>query len=222
MDNIEKKDENNVNLNTRELIIAENNAFYQILPDSLKKHYIHSVAKYSGYSTDELHAMIRPTKIQRAYKLAFWNHVNKSMANGTKVILKDSCVGICTIYWVSKMITNELFSAWLLREPLTDQTTMLALYDQSLENFEKIITMSLYDPKTGEVDPKRATLFLTAHKMLEDRVKGSVISRVESKNLTVRVDEKTDSREDRIEALKKKLEIAMTPTIHVINEETGS
>lgn len=151
------------------------------------------------------------THIEYSLRRAFWKACDLARITGKKVNITEIATDVCSVSSANKYFSDPEFFSWVLRDRLSDKNRLESLYEQSLHNLESILSMDLTDVR-GKIDSKKASVFLSAFKMIEDRVKGSVINRSESKNLTVKIQENAlESRDKRIEFLKKKLGIDVEP-----------
>ncbi|RPI85007.1 MAG: hypothetical protein EHM34_02620 [Nitrosopumilales archaeon] len=200
---------------------TDSKSLYNMVPDIVRNFMVNIPKEYFYKSEDSFRKEIEPSKVEIALRRGFWREYNQSLMSCTNMQLTRIHKGICNRTTAILHFSNLKFLSWVLASPMDDINNLEAIYEKSLENLEQIMTMDLTDVKGG-VDTKKAQVFLSAFKAVEDRVKGGVINRSENKNLTVKIEERVmEERDKRIENLKKKLGLDYIPTksITVSQEE---
>lgn len=157
---------------------------------------------------EELEVEINPSKTDKAIKIAFWREYNRSRLTDTHISMRGICNGICQeAYLYHKFLPSSKKIAWMLQANLSDEIGMQIMYEKSMDRLDEILHSDMSD-KNGRLDARRAEVVLKAIQLIENRVKGLAIQRTESKNLNVKIEEKTDGSKDRekiIEGLRERL-----------------
>lgn len=150
---------------------------------------------------EELEAEVNPTKTDKAIKIAFWREYNRSRLTGTHISMRGIANGICHESYINhKFLPSSKKIAWMLQANIADEIGMQIMYEKSMDRLDEILNSNMTD-KNGNLDARRAEVVLKAIQLIENRVKGLAIQRTESKNLNVKIEEKTDGSKDREEII---------------------
>lgn len=143
----------------------------------------------------ELRKYVRPNPSVQALRNSFWLEYARCIdKEGQWLKIGNILSGICTIeYWAQVVTKNSGMMEWILRPPISYNKAMEeALYfgvERIREILELPFTYNMIDPRTGKerevVDSKAAELVLKAFMIIDNRVKGSVLQRSETKSLQV-------------------------------------
>jgi len=164
---------------------------------------------------EELQKTIDPSDTLRKLRIAFWGNYDRICSDvtigkeapsttsgedhkGSKHIAKaksksfyfaEICWGICSPTAFEKIVVhNPAAFAFILTPPPNYDKTMEGLLEKGMARLTEIMDIPIYQTdKNGKrlPDVKAAALVLAAIKMVDDRVKGGAIQRLESKQLTV-------------------------------------
>ncbi len=148
------------------------------------------------------------TIADRRMRTSFWLEYTRSQDTGHAMSMSLVYGGICSRnYFYESFLTNKARMAYLLSQPADYKIAVEEALTCSVDKVREILEMPLYDPVTGRPDTKVAEAILKAFKMLDDRVKGAVVQRVEQKNLNVNYEagKKPGATPETMDDLDKKL-----------------
>jgi hypothetical protein len=139
---------------------------------------------------DELHQIedhelpnkVRPNRVDWAIRCSFWREYERVVSRGSGRISAASIYGgICEQqYWDQKFLKNSRKVAWMIRPIQSYKKSMETILALGQTRLYEIMHAPVYDNK-GQFGSKNASLILQALKMVDDRVKGMAIQRIEKK-----------------------------------------
>ena len=179
-----------------------------ITPTKVSSHISTIPRDFLDMDKEELEKLVNPTRTDRALKAIFWREYNKAQLTETNMTTRGMWLGVCQEMWFYKhILTDNRKMAWILSPNVEDDVRLHLMYDKGLDRVEEILDSEITNTK-GMLDPKKADVVLKAWKMLDDRVKGLAVQKIEKKSLSVKVSDGQvthDSRQELIEKLQKKM-----------------
>lgn len=194
-----------------------------LLKKNRSEHLSNSIQRNSEiltqHSADEIRRQARVTDTDQLLRHSFWEEVKNAENEGRK--LKESNVwhGICTTrYWDKVVRTDEWKMAYILTPTRDRFLIQKAAYNQGLENLLRIVNADPFKRKQGgskELDPRIAKVVLEAYKILDERLHGQAVQRVqtaavETKKLTPEELQK-QIKEMKDEGIDQPLTVDVTP-----------
>jgi hypothetical protein len=177
-----------------------------------------SLPELAVASEDWLRKYLKPDERDERLRLSFWDEYNIVTAGTYKrrMRLESILSGICNNNtWEKVYACNDKKLLWVLTPPKSYVQSMNYILHLGTERLSEIMSLPIKD-EDGNVDHKAASLILKAFEMVDMRVKGGIIQKmqVEQKNLNVHVSAPSDLEAIRgiddiskLEALSNKLEI---------------
>lgn len=129
-----------------------------------------------------------PSAVDNRLRLKFWFEYDRVVLyQGTKkMIAANFLAGVCTDdFFYNSYLKNTVRVSWLLCPPTSYITKAKEGLDYGLDQIREILQMPI--EVNGRRDLRLAALKITIVKMLDDRVQGSVVQRVEQKTTQVNV-----------------------------------
>lgn len=135
---------------------------------------------------EDLKRKVLPGKTVEALRFSFWIQYNDTIFRKLPKINFHRVWGpICSeIYFYQKVLNSPMMLCWMLQPPQKYARCMEALLDTSMERIREILNLPIVD-RRGKVDTNTAKLIMAIHNRIEDRVKGAVVQRTESKQLNL-------------------------------------
>jgi hypothetical protein len=126
------------------------------------------------------------TATDNRLRLKFWSEYDLCKENGTKTMVMARVMrGICSKEFFYKYYLREPGRiAWLLCPPINYMVKANEALEFGLEQMRDILATPHTDLR-GRLDARVAALKITIFKLLEDRIKGSVVQKTESKNVSL-------------------------------------
>ena len=177
-----------------------------------------SLPEIAVASEDWLRKYLKPDERDERLRLSFWDEYNIVTAGTYKRRMRIESIlsGICNNNtWEKIYACNDKKLLWVLTPPKSYVQSMNYILHLGTERLSEIMSLPIKDGD-GNVDHKAASLILKAFEMVDMRVKGGIIQKmqVEQKNLNVHVSAPSDLEAIRgiddiskLEALSNKLEI---------------
>lgn len=147
----------------------------------------------------------KPTKTDYALRLALWNEFRLAQGSGRTIKANRIFEGICTPqHWYQNVLTKPEKVAWLFSPLQEYEQSLEPLLVRVAERYDEIINMNVYD-EDGKPNPALVKLVLKASELVEARLRGAAIQRVESKTLSVSLRKSSNSSEMSMEEIERRL-----------------
>ena len=188
--------------------VGDQKSVINLVPPVLHSKIVEASQKYPDlFLTDEptLFKRLRvdgmaPNTTDNRLRLRFWDEYDRSQADGRKMCLTWVFTGVCTAgYFYQRYIENYAKLAWMMCPPASYEAKMEEALAFGIEQLRDILQMDHVLPN-GRLDAKAAEIKAKIVTLLDIRVKGATVQRIEQKNLNLHVS--TTDRE-----LKSKLQI---------------
>lgn len=149
-------------------------------------------------------------------RLSFWTEYNRAQDTGQLMKAKNIYSPVmCAEMFYSKFIHNQKNVAWMLIPPANYMLSLKAYLEHGKKSLRKIMTANLIDDN-GNLKVEDTKLFLKAYQLIDNRVHGSAIQRIEQKTATIHMSPVTGDPKD----LKRELE-ELRASQPVIEIESG-
>lgn len=128
-----------------------------------------------------------PSPTDNRIRLAFWFEYDQAQLQARKFEIKRAFGGVCgEAYFYQSFITNSARLAWLLTPPTDYVIKTQEALDFGLDRLRDILEREPVNAK-GQFDVRLAELQAKITWMLEQRVKGAVVTKIEQKTFGVNV-----------------------------------
>jgi hypothetical protein len=123
-------------------------------------------------------------------RTAFWIEYGRSQEVMKNMRMDNVYGGICTApYFYQTVLLDKVRLAYILQPPTNYNIAMEEALHLGVDRLREILDLPIID-ENGKPNPKVADVILKTVQMLDMRVKGAIIQRIEQKNLNVSVDAK--------------------------------
>lgn len=124
--------------------------------------------------------------MENRIRVAFWLEYNRCQDNrGAKMNISNVCAGLCTRAYFSNVIMKSPTKlAWVLTPPISYTNAMEEALIYGVEKIRDILDVEIKDSK-GQVNVKAADVLLKTVQFLDQRVKGAVVQKVDTRSLIV-------------------------------------
>lgn len=130
--------------------------------------------------------------MENRLRVAFWLEYNRAQDNRAKMRLENICAGLCTrAYFENEILRRKTKLAWVLTPPISYTNAMEEALIYGVEKIRDILDVELKDSK-GQVNVKAAEVLLKTIQFLDQRVKGAIVQKVDTRSLVVHAN--TDSK----------------------------
>ncbi len=136
----------------------------------------------------QLRRKLSPTPTDNRMRLAFWLEYDRAQAAQTRHMnMARIYEGVSSReFFETFYVTKPERVAWLLCHPHSYEVIMSEALAYGVERIREILEMPFIDKK-GKIDHRTMEMVLKTVALLDVRVKGATIQRVEQKNLNVHV-----------------------------------
>jgi hypothetical protein len=164
----------------------------------------------------ELSQRANPSFTLSRVRMSFWNEYENANQGNRKMHLSKIVAGVCTeTVFRKKILGDRVKLAYVLCPPKDYQITVKEALDAGLDSLRAIVSARVID-ENGNLNAKSADVVLKAIALLDMRVKGAVIQRIDQRSLNVNLNKEVppgsltapDSLEDlerQLAAVKQKL-----------------
>lgn len=166
-------------------------------------------------SEDWLRRYSAPDERDERLRLSFWNEFNNVTAgmNSRRMHLGAILHGICSeTVWDRVYLRNPVKLLWVITPPKSYSQSMNYILHLGTERLIEIMSLPIKD--NGKVDHKAANLILKAFELVDMRVKGGILQKmqVEQKNLNVNLSAESEQLKgiddlDKLQAMSAMLQI---------------
>lgn len=177
-------------------------AVVNLVPNRVREAIESVVQDYPQYleaSEVNLYEILKPTELDDRLRLSFWKEYNRAQDNGIGMKMANVYSPIMSMEnFYHKVLKNPDRVAWMIKPPEEYMISLEASLNHGKNNLDKIMKMNLFDEQ-GNLKKNEASIFLKAYELLDNRVKGAVIQRIEQKTASLHVHQKVDQEELRKE-----------------------
>ena len=159
-------------------------SLYNKMPVAFKHAIDHVPPNFMIIDEHKLEKKLKPSPTLNMLRFRLWDEYNKASDSGKlKLSVQDLCRGICApSFLLHNIFRSTLATAWLIRPPLKyEQLAQEALFT-GVRQIRKILNMPLYD-EDGKPDVKVARLQLDVVKLLDNRLQGAPIQKIQQVNV---------------------------------------
>jgi len=182
-----------------------------LVPEAIKSAALQALAlKPDLFELDEdvLRKKVAPSDSVLRIRMAFWNEYFRVQDHGLKEMSAAKIYAGIVHHkmFYGKILSDPKAVAWILCIPTNYMIAMEELLDRGMRNLSRIMGMAVVD-ELGQVDVKRASIFLKTYEMVQERVRGSVVQKVANANFTMPLPNgEADDMRKQLEELRAKRE----------------
>jgi hypothetical protein len=128
---------------------------------------------------------VHPTLILNRIRMSFWTEYENAVQLKRRMKLSQIIGGICTEYFYQqKILTSNDKMAYILCPPTNYTVQVKEALQAGMETIREIVSAKVLDDD-GFLIPRAADVVLKAVALLDMRVKGAIVQRVDQRNLNV-------------------------------------
>jgi hypothetical protein len=201
-----------------------------LVPEAVRNAMERIPAEFLAMDEDELEARAprqKWTLVDRRLRTAFWIEYARAQDTGSNMQISNVFNGTCSRnYFYGTIMENKIKLAYLMRPPADYTIAMEESLNFGVARLREILDFPLWAKDKDGIerpDVKVAEVILKTVTLIDQRVKGAVIQRIEQKNLNVNMGAKgTQEAEaisvDEIDRKLAELSQAIKPAITVDSE----
>ncbi len=166
-----------------------------LLPHNIQEEYKKIPSHILEMDEAHLRRECKITAGDERIRVALWREMQYAFSTGNKFGMNKLVAGVSTIAYMNRVVRNHYKLAWFLCPIIAYDNQAEALLQCAIHRYQEMLDMDIMvdvkvmtgiDEKSGratgyklvkQVDPKRAGLLLNVIRNLEDRVKGTPVSR---------------------------------------------
>lgn len=157
-------------------------ALINLVPKSVKDAMLRVPEAFLNMDERELEKLTPKqsfTLVDRRLRTAFWLEYARATDAGTALNLANVYQGVCSrAYFYNYVIESQPRLAYLLLAPTDYRIAMEEALLFGVDRLREILDLPIYDP-SGKPDPKIADVILKTVAILDQRVKGAVIQKIQ-------------------------------------------
>ena len=211
----------------KELIFWEEgnpNCVVNLLTPRLKKAAMAIPGHLLGMSADTLRKKIKANSMDEQLRVSFWEEYFVASDNNQKMRIEAIYPRVCVReYFYRHFVDNPARFAYMLHPPPEYMLQMKSLLTLGLRRFEEILQMPLTNEK-GVVNSKLVSEIVRIVMLVDNRVKGSVVQKVQLEQKSVNVNlnyeppKKIEDIDAELKAVEKELRQLATPEKQPVEE----
>jgi hypothetical protein len=131
----------------------------------------------------------KPDERDERLRLTFWDEYNAATAQGKRMSLKNVIHKVCPIeVWNGYYRRNLEKVLWIITAPRDYNLSLRHIHAKGMMRLEQIMNLPIKD-KEGEVDHRSVALILKTFQLVDLRVKGAILQKVQiqQQNLNMEV-----------------------------------
>lgn len=130
----------------------------------------------------------QPTATDNRVRLRFWDEYERAQGEVGKMNMSVVFSGVCTReYFYGRYLQNAEKVAWMACPPASYEVKMEEALAFGIEQLRDILDLPLVSPYNGKYDVKLGELKAKIVAMLDVRVKGATIQKVEQRNMNLNI-----------------------------------
>jgi hypothetical protein len=130
------------------------------------------------------------TLITQRVRISLWQEYEMAHLNNRMMRARQMYAGVCSETAFYHLINNPVRLAFILTAPSDYIVTLKEAHDAGLSKLRELFTAKVVDEE-GYMNPKAAEIMIKAFAILDARLKGAVIQRVDQRVLTANVEAPT-------------------------------
>ena len=197
-----------------------------IVPSSISNALSYIPDSIFEMSVAELKKIVEPGVEAERLRVAFWKEYDQAQISKKNMNISNIYQGTCTQNWfLKKYVGNSFNLAYIMTPPLDYETSMMESLNYGIEQVREILALPHIDEK-GKINAKLADVKVKIVESLLERVKGAVVSRVESRNLNVIVEKPNvpsiaEDSTPKLEEIKERLKLLESQAEGTVINVTG-
>lgn len=145
-----------------------------------------------------------PTPTDHRLRMKFWFEYDRSAEAQEKMTMANVYANVCSLeLFQEAFIKNPAKVAWLLCPPASYEIKVQEALGFGLDRMRDILEMDTVDPVTGKFNVQLAKLQKDIVQMLDLRIKGGIVQKVETKSVQMNINAATEELSQ--DALDRKL-----------------
>ena len=135
----------------------------------------------------ELKETYKPNLGAQRFRIAFWEEYDRSVKDGDGINIKKALAGTMTrAVFKKKVLKNHGVLAFVLTPPQDYSVAMKEALDMGMNTLRRILGANVVDDN-GNLNHKAAEVVLKAYALVDLRVKGAVIQKIQQQSLNMNV-----------------------------------
>jgi hypothetical protein len=137
-----------------------------------------------GMEEVELRQKVNTSSTLNKLRMAFWVEFDMACRMGRTMVMKRVYAGLCTLENFEKTIFKGNNLAWILTPVASYKVCMEEALESSIAQLRKVLDAPLFK-NDGTLDCAAANTIIRVFTLLDQRVHGSIVQKIESKSLVV-------------------------------------
>lgn len=126
------------------------------------------------------------TLITMRVRIALWQEFELAILNNRNIRVKQIFAGVCTETAFYNLIENPIRLAFILLAPTDYIVTLKEAHEAGLDKLRELLSAKIIDDE-GYMNPKAADMVIKAFALIDARLKGAIVQRVDQRVVTASV-----------------------------------
>lgn len=143
----------------------------------------------------EYHKQQNQTVTTMRIRMSFWHEYETAVVRGANMRMSQIIGGVCTeTYFRAKVLTDNKKMAFILCPPTDYVVQVKEALSAGMENLRKIVSAKVVDDD-GYLMPKAADMVIKAVQMLDLRIKGAIVQRIDQRSVNLNMNQNSQNNQ---------------------------
>jgi HPt (histidine-containing phosphotransfer) domain-containing protein len=165
---------------------SNNHSVINLVHPSFRPKITNIPTEYLDMSLEDLKKELNPTVTHYRLRYMFWNEYECAVEHGKMMRLTRIYSGVCSEGYFATLTKNPLFMAFLVSPPMDYVSVVKESLQAGMENLRRIVSANVFD-EDGNLIPRAADVVIKGIALLDLRVKGAVIQRIDQRLVSLNV-----------------------------------
>jgi hypothetical protein len=161
------------------------NSLINMVPESFQQAMLQVNPKFLRAGDTTLESWVKPNDTETRLRIAFWDEYFQAKDAGRAMVIPNVYVGICQKeYWYKYLLPRPHKVAWIITPPPEYTISMREIHDIGIRRMREVLQLPIKSKK-GEPNTKLIGEMVKIFALIDNRVKGAVIQRLQVDQKTV-------------------------------------
>lgn len=168
----------------------------RLVSDSFRRAMLEIPEEWRGYQEGDIRTKHKITPTLNQLRLSFWLEYERCRAQMVPRMCMTNvfCAIVPEETFYQKILRDYRSVAWIITPPVSYTVRLEEMLHLGYERIREMLEAPLFDERTGKLDTAAAKLVLQATMMIDMRLKGGIVQKLEHKNISLNVNMKTGSQ----------------------------
>lgn len=156
-----------------------------IVPEPVRRAMLLIPGEYLAWDEQMLKRQIKPNATTSRLRISFWQEYNRAQEDNKPINITRVYAGVCTNgFFYNKFLPQSALVAWMITPPTDYMKAMQETLVEGVDQLREIVTLPVRD-QSGAPIYQNIDRILKAFAIVDNRVRGAVVQKIETKNMHV-------------------------------------